>query len=91
MFIKGSNLLFEFSDLGVEVGAVICLSETFECRCFLWAMPNNHCNELLGSCIYCLHSGLLYEVVALFNEVVELICSGDNVVVNVWWFFGGGG
>jgi hypothetical protein len=53
-------------------------------------MPNDRCDELPGSRVYCLRFGLPCEVVALFDEVVELICSGDDVLVDVWWFFGGG-
>ena len=53
-------------------------------------MPDNRHDELSGSGIYGLRASLLSEMVTLSDEVVELIRGGDNILVGLWWFFGGG-
>ena len=87
MSVERSHFSFEISELGVEL---VCPSETLERRCLSWVMPDNRRDELSGSRIYGLRASLLSEMVTLSDEVVELIRGGDNILVGLWWFFGGG-
>ena len=90
MSVERSRFSFEISELGVEIGTLVCPSETLERRCLSWVMPDNRHDELSGSRIYGLRASLLSEIVTLSDEVVELIRGRDNILVGLWWFFGGG-
>ena len=52
MSVEGYGFSFEISELGVEISTLVCLSETLECRCLSWVVPDNRRDELSGSRIY---------------------------------------
>lgn len=86
MSMEVSDLPFKFSDFRVKITTFVRPAEVLEGGGFSRIVLNNGRDDLAGLRINCLRPSLLCKIVALVDEVVELIRCQHDVFIDVGWF-----